>query len=100
MKVTEISATVSQKINIGDFENVDFPLTLTATLDPDDDPDVCAKDLYAQTERMWAKQIRSRLMKLRRVREQAKDKGIYKLTGPLFDRAIEPILGMLKDMLK
>lgn len=99
MKITEIVATVGQKINVGDYENVDFPLTLKGVLDEGDDPDECAKELYKQAEKMWAKQVRTRLMRIRKLRADAEDKGIYKLTGRLFDRAIEPVMGMLKDLL-
>lgn len=98
MKIAEVVATVSQKINVGDYENVDFPLTLKGVLEEGDDPDACAKELYKQAERMWAKQVRSRLILLRKVREESEDKGIYKLTGRLFDRAIEPVMSMLKEL--
>ena len=99
MRIDRIEATVDQKINIGDYENISFPLTLIARLDEGDDTEQCVRELYAQAEKLWAKQVRSRIMVLRKVREHSEDKGIYKLTGRLFDRAIEPVLSMLKAMI-
>jgi hypothetical protein len=57
VRVTEIVASRSVKVNTGDYENTDHFLSMRAELDELDTPDQAAQELAAQVEESLAKQL-------------------------------------------
>lgn len=70
MKVKEIAVTIRQTINCGNYESISPSLSLSATLDEDDDEGSCLSDLHKIASAEWARQA---LVELSWVRARRKD---------------------------
>jgi hypothetical protein len=73
MKMTQVSVTISQTLNLGKKVGAITPrVTLSADLEPGDDPQACATELHSIIAPTWAKHA---LKELSWVAQRVTDEG-------------------------
>jgi hypothetical protein len=90
MKVSQISVTISQAINTGNYEAIKPSVTLTAELDDGETASDCIPKLHGLASKMWAKQA---LIELSWVRKRKGD------NSHEFNETVKGTKEQLKEML-
>jgi len=96
VKIHEVSTTIDMRVNLGDYEGISNPLTMRATLEPGDDPEKCAAELYQQATQMWAMEV---LKKLRFYRSKCVEEQGQGRTRAEFDQSCSGLTAELKKLI-
>ena len=62
MQIEEIQVSYSRRIQLEQFEPVEYAETITASLDPEDDPDECSRELADLAEEYVEREVMARIM--------------------------------------
>ena len=78
MQINELRIRISEVINIGNYENINPQVELSATLELYDDPKVCFDELHKQAVKLWSSAV-ERELKWVRERRQADSIKLHQL---------------------
>ena len=97
MKITTISVTISEAINVGKYESIKPSVTLTATLDETDGAKESAQTLHKEASAIWAKQALTELTWVAARREDGAEKESFAKTTEQTRHQIKALLARLEQ---
>ena len=93
MKIREITVGIEETINVGNYESIKSPISVTSQLDEGDDLNQCHAQLLDQVSALWARQVLKELTWVKQ-RRTDKDKRFE------FEQISEGLKGQLVTLVK